>query len=177
AGGSATFEGTVGAGSTPNRYFMRFVSSDGNSVESQFSADGENWTSIGTTNLDGFEQPRIGVYAPASTQAAAAETPASVHSIEITPDREPCGDCGTPRSDEFDGSELDEDRWGVVRRDDERLEVADGALTLTAAKQDIFQGDTGLPNIVLQPLPGGGMTPWSITVDMSWNPTQDFQNA
>src|SRR5690606_21154684 len=49
AGGSATFEGTVGAGSTPNRYFMRFVSSDGNSVESQFSADGENWTSIGTT--------------------------------------------------------------------------------------------------------------------------------
>ena len=177
AGGSATFEGTVGAGSTPNRYFMRFVSSDGNSVESQFSADGENWTSIGTTNLDGFEQPRIGVYATASTQAAAAEIPASFHSIEITPDREPCGDCGTPRSDEFDGSELDEDRWGVVRRDDERLEVADGALTLTAAKQDIFQGDTGLPNIVLQPLPGGGMTPWSITVDMSWNPTQDFQNA
>jgi glucose/arabinose dehydrogenase/PKD repeat protein len=175
--GGATFEGTVGAGSTPNRYFIRFVSEDGNTVQSQFSANGENWTTIGTTNLTGLENPRLGVYATASTQAAAEEIPALFHDVTIEPDREPCAPCGPPRSDEFDGSELDADRWEVIRRDDGRLSVAGGALTLTAAKADIFQGETGLPNIVLQPLPGGGSQPWSITTEMTWNPTTDFQNA
>jgi cytochrome c len=86
-------------------------------------------------------------------------------------------DCGPPRSDEFDGAELDADRWEVIRRDDERLSVSDGALHLVSAPMDIFQGETGMPNIVLQELPGGGGEPWSVTTEMTWDPTQNFQNA
>ncbi len=86
-------------------------------------------------------------------------------------------DCGPPRSDEFDGTELDTERWEVIRRDDERLSVSDGALHLVSAPMDIFQGETGMPNIVLQELPGGGGAPWSITTEMTWDPTQNFQNA
>jgi PKD repeat protein/glucose/arabinose dehydrogenase len=92
--------------------------------------------------------------------------------IEGEPDPEFC-----PRSDEFEGGSLNTDRWTVVREDPERLSVADGALNLVAAPLDIFAGATGMPNIVVQPLPGGGDEPWSITTEMSWNPTQNFQNA
>ena len=42
---------------------------------------------------------------------------------------------------------------------------------------DIFAGQTGLPNIVLQPLPEDGTEPWSITTEITWAPTQNFQNA
>jgi PKD repeat protein/glucose/arabinose dehydrogenase/type 1 glutamine amidotransferase len=95
--GGDTFNGTVGAGTLPNTYFIRFVSSDGTSLESQFSADGTDWTSIGTTDLSYLESPRVGVYATASTQAGAGQPTASFHSVEVEPDREPCtGEDTTP---------------------------------------------------------------------------------
>jgi PKD repeat protein/glucose/arabinose dehydrogenase len=84
--------------------------------------------------------------------------------------------CPTGRSDDFEGTELDP-KWEVVRRDDTRLSVSDGSLNLVSAPFDIFGNQTGLPNIVLQPLPGGGSEPWSITAEMTWSPTQNFQNA
>jgi PKD repeat protein/regulation of enolase protein 1 (concanavalin A-like superfamily) len=80
------------------------------------------------------------------------------------------------RSDDFEGTELDP-KWEVVRRDDTRLSVSDGALNLLAHPNDIFDAQTGLPNIVLQPLPGGGSEPWSVTTEVTWSPTQNFQNA
>jgi plastocyanin/regulation of enolase protein 1 (concanavalin A-like superfamily) len=80
------------------------------------------------------------------------------------------------RSDDFGGTELDP-KWEVVRRDDTRLSVSGGSLDLVSAPFDIFGDQTGLPNIVLQPLPGGGSEPWSITAEMTWAPTQNFQNA
>jgi plastocyanin len=94
--GGDTFNGNVSAGAVPNTYFIRFVSTDGTSVESQFSADGSDWTSIGTTELGYLDSPQIGVYATASTQAGAGEPIASFHSVEVEPDREPCGDDTTP---------------------------------------------------------------------------------
>jgi glucose/arabinose dehydrogenase/PKD repeat protein/type 1 glutamine amidotransferase len=85
--------------------------------------------------------------------------------------------CGPPLSDEFDGAELDAERWEVIRRDDERLSVADGSLNIVSAPMDIFGGETGLPNIVLQENPFLGVEPWTFTVEMTWQPTQNFQNA
>ena len=85
--------------------------------------------------------------------------------------------CPTGLSDEFDGTELDP-KWEVVRRDDERLSVSDGALNLLAHPDDIFGTNNGnLANVVLQPLPGGGEEPWSITTELTWEPDTNFQNA
>jgi glucose/arabinose dehydrogenase/PKD repeat protein/type 1 glutamine amidotransferase len=85
--------------------------------------------------------------------------------------------CGPPFSDEFEGTELDTERWEVIRRDDTQLSVAGGALNIVADNTDIFQGEAGLPNIVVQPLPGGGVGPWSITTELTWEPRQNFRNA
>ena len=63
------------------------------------------------------------------------------------------GACTPLRSDEFEGTDLDMDRWDVVRLDPSRLSVSDGALHLVSAPTDIFAGQTGLPNIVVQDLP------------------------
>ncbi|MGH9013112.1 MAG: ThuA domain-containing protein, partial [Acidimicrobiia bacterium] len=99
-----------------------------------------------------------------------------VKSVELEIAGEPEPDF-CPRSDEFDGDSLNTDRWTVVREDPDRLSVAGGSLNLVAAPLDIFAGSTGMPNIVVQELPGGGAEPWSITTEMTWSPTQNFQNA
>src|SRR5690606_18570155 len=82
--------------------------------------------------------------------------------------------CLAPSTDDFDGDALDS-RWTVVEPDEENLSVADGALSIqTVPGRDFFQGDGTLPNVVVQPLPDGA---WTATAKMSWNPTQNFQNA
>jgi len=85
------------------------------------------------------------------------------------------GSC--PRSDEFDGPTLDPARWTVIREEADRLSFSDGALNVVSAPNDIYANEGGLPNIILQPIPGGGSEPWSITTELSWNPTQNYQNA
>ena len=92
--------------------------------------------------------------------------------IEGEPEPEYC-----PRSDEFDGAALNGERWTVVRPDPTRLSVAGGSLNLIAPALDIFQAGTGLPNIVVQPLPDGGSEAWTFTTEMTWNPNTNFQNA
>ena len=121
-------------GSFPNTFFVRFSSSDGNAVQAQYSADGQTWTNTGTaSNLSGITNPRIALYATASTQAAAAEIPARFESVTVTPDQQDCPEtCGL--SDEFDDLELSTDRWSLVRVPDgtePRLE--DGQLVLPVA--------------------------------------------
>jgi PKD repeat protein/glucose/arabinose dehydrogenase len=130
--------------------------------------DGETSTEVNPTHT--YAEP--GTYEATLTVTDAAGTTTDTVTINVRTDVP----CGPPLSDSFDGDALAE-RWEVIRRDDERLSVADGALHLVSAPQDIFQGDTGMPNIVLQELPGGGGEPWSVTTEMTWDPTQNFQNA
>jgi len=150
--GSPTFEGDTPAGATPDRYFMRYVSTDGTSLESQFSADGTNWTSIGTTDLTGLESPRVGVYATASTQPGAGQPTASFHSVSIEPDRQECS-CF---SDEFEGAELDP-KWTMLRSDPAQDDpaVADGSLTLPLGAYGFDMGRPGPISVLGQPMPEG----------------------
>jgi regulation of enolase protein 1 (concanavalin A-like superfamily) len=74
-GGSPSFAGTVNVGGDfPSEFQLRYVYDDG-TLEAQFSADGDSWTSIGTTDLDGLDSPSVGVYATNSTSSAATEPP------------------------------------------------------------------------------------------------------
>jgi PKD repeat protein/glucose/arabinose dehydrogenase len=130
--------------------------------------DGETSTEVNPTHT----YTEVGIYEATLTVTDEAGVTTDTVTINV---REAI-ECGPPRSDEFDGEELDS-KWEVIRRDDERLSVSDGALHLVSAPQDIFGGETGLPNIVLQPMPGGGSGAWSITTEMTWEPTQNFQNA
>jgi glucose/arabinose dehydrogenase/PKD repeat protein/plastocyanin len=154
--GAAEFPGGAPAGDTPSTYFLRLVSSDGNAVVSEFSADGETWTAMGSTDLTGIDDPSIGVYATASTQAGAAEITANFHSVEITPEQEPCDpSCGF--SDEFDGSTLDE-KWDVRVEDGEPV-VAGGELILPIL-DEIDGTRTGPLSFVSQQVPEGD---WTLT--------------
>ncbi len=88
------------------------------------------------------------------------------------------GNAGCPGSDEFDGSALDAQRWDVVRQDANFMNVSGGAVNITGQRgQDIFANDQGLENIVrwTAALPADG--PWTATTKVTWNPTQNFQNA
>jgi PKD repeat protein/glucose/arabinose dehydrogenase len=99
-------------------------------------------------------------------------------SVTIRVDPEGGEPCTGSRSDEFDGDDLDRTRWStIIREEPDRISVSDGALNLVSAPSDIYAGENALPNIILQPLPGGGDEPWSITTEMTWSPTQNYQNA
>ena len=90
---------------------------------------------------------------------------------------ESCPGGGAQLSDDFEGAELDRDRWTVVREDPTRLSVADGALNIVSANGDFWQDENNLPNIVLHqgvPLTEG---PWSVTTEMTWEPSVNFHNA
>lgn len=86
-------------------------------------------------------------------QGAAAQ--ASVP-IDVSPP--PLAVCFSGRSDDFLGVSLDRDRWSVIRENQE-LSVADSHLVLPLTTTDIYgNNNTGVPNIVVQPLPSGAVT-------------------
>ncbi|WP_162449643.1 ThuA domain-containing protein [Phytoactinopolyspora mesophila] len=172
--GSPSFEGNVNVGGDfPSEFQLRYVY-DGDTLEAQFSADGDSWTSIGTTDLGGLDDPSVGVYATNSTSADATEPPVASYnwfSLEFA------GDAAERSvSDDFSGSELDGCRWDrVVRYDTDLLDVSDGALHITTTDQDIFGGNnTDLPNLVLQEAPEGD---WSVETKMHAPLERNWQNA
>ena len=64
--GSATVDASF-----PSTFYVRFTS-DGTTVRAQRSADGETWPNTGNaTNLNGLTNPKIGMYATASTAGGA----------------------------------------------------------------------------------------------------------
>jgi glucose/arabinose dehydrogenase/PKD repeat protein len=159
--GTASFDGNAPAGTVPSRFFLRYVSTDGTSLQSAFSADGVDWTTIGTTDLEGIENPRVGVYATASTQAGVGQPTAAFHSVAIDPERAECS-CLT---DEFDGTELD-GKWTPLRWDEDRDDpVVDGGnLVFPLGKFGFDRLRPGPATILGQPIPDGD---WSVTAKIS----------
>jgi glucose/arabinose dehydrogenase/PKD repeat protein len=95
APGEEAFSGDLGS-DFPGTFFMRYVSANGDDVTAQYSADGEEWTTIAERNLSGLDNPRIGMYATASANAATEPT-ASFRSVTVEPDQLECpADDATP---------------------------------------------------------------------------------
>jgi glucose/arabinose dehydrogenase/PKD repeat protein len=91
-------------------------------------------------------------------------------------DEPPVCEVPTPvtETDDFDGTELDTDRWTVIEPD-ENLTVSDSAMRIQTQLGEDFFGEQGtLSNVVVQNLPDGAFT---ATAAVNWNPAQDFQNA
>jgi cytochrome c len=84
------------------------------------------------------------------------------------------GMCFSGRSDDFLGTELDEDRWTVLNRD-QNLAVRDGHVVLPTTTTDFYgTGNTTVPNLVLQDLPDG---PFTATAKLTLPARQQYQQA
>ncbi len=90
--------------------------------------------------------------------------------VKATP---PAPTCLGEKSDEFGGSDLDADRWQVIRPDG-NLSVADGSLTIPTAPADLYQTTNTAPNVVLQDMPDGA---WQITTKVTGAMYTAYQQA
>ena len=83
--------------------------------------------------------------------------------------------CLTGRSDDFLGTALDDERWEVVRQNQD-LTVHDGALHIPTTNTDIYGTDNSnaTPNLVLQPMPDGA---WQATTKVSLTARDAYQQA
>jgi glucose/arabinose dehydrogenase/PKD repeat protein len=172
--GVADFLGNSGPldPSFPDEFFVRYTY-DGTTLEAQFSVDGESWTTVGTSDLTGLDDPMVGVFATNSTAAGATDPPLASYDwfaleFEAAPE-------DVPVSDDFAGDELDGCRWDrTVRFDEDLLDVSDGQLHVETTAEDIFGAETGLPNLVLQSASAGD---WTIEAKMTAPLVRNFQNA
>ena len=161
--GSATVDASF-----PSTFYVRFTS-DGTTVRAQRSADGQTWTNTGNaTNLSGLNNPKIGMYATASTNAGTQAATARFDYFTLDAPQDP--------SDEFDGTSLNLCRWSqIVRHQPGGYTVGDGKLTLPAAHGDFFaNAPNNNPNIVLQPAPAG---PWTMTTRLTFDPNENYEQA
>ncbi|WP_225566931.1 ThuA domain-containing protein [Isoptericola luteus] len=94
--------------------------------------------------------------------------------VTVTAETTPPPVCLSGRSDGFDGTDLDPDRWTVLDRD-QQLRVADGHLTVPATPADFYGTDnTTVPNLVLQDLPDG---PFTATARLTIEADAQYQQA
>jgi PKD repeat protein len=83
--------------------------------------------------------------------------------------------CLTGRSDGFEGTAVDTGRWDSIVRGNQELAVSNGSLVLPLTATDIYgTGNTGTPNIVLQPLPAGA---WQATAKLTMPARLAYQQA
>nr|WP_168202636.1 ThuA domain-containing protein [Georgenia wutianyii] len=125
---------------------------------------GDGSTGEGAEVTHTYTEPGTYTATVTATDAGGASSTATV---TVTVDGPPSQCDEVAPSDEFDGSELDECRWQVVRPAPEHLRVVDGHLELDATPGDIYGGDNQTPaNFVLQDL---GDEDWTVetVVDMS----------
>ncbi len=159
--------GAAGAG-FPSTFYVRYVY-DGTTVQAQRSPDGQTWTNTGNaTDLSGLNNPKIGMYATASTAAGTQAATAQFDYFTLDAPQSP--------SDEFDGTSLNNCRWSqTVRHEPGGYTVGDGKLTLPAAHGDFFAAaPNNNPNILLQPAPAG---PWTMTTRVTFDPDENFEQA
>lgn len=81
--------------------------------------------------------------------------------------------CFGARSDDFLGTELNRDRWTIVR-ENQAYSVADGALRLPTGVGDLYGSRNDATNLVLQPAPSG---PWQATTKVTLPVTANYQQA
>ncbi|WP_214111320.1 ThuA domain-containing protein, partial [Acrocarpospora catenulata] len=104
------------------------------------------------------------------TDSKGASTTQSV-TVKVNP---PSTSCFLGRSDDFLGTELDRNRWSVVR-EDQNLKVENGSLVLPTSATEIYGTGTGTTtNIVLQPMPSG---PWTATTKVTLDARDMYQQA
>ena len=122
------------------------------------------------TDTSTQEDPNYTYTAPGNYTATVTVTDASggkcTATVEVRVTR-PLDECptGPVRSDEFDGTALDLNRWTVVRPDDANpLTVSDGNLNLPIANGSMYGAGTSAKNLVLQDMPEGE---WSATAKIS----------
>ena len=136
----------------PDTVFVRFTS-DGTSLNAWYSPDGQNFTMMPETkSLEGIVNPKIGVLAFANGGSPADVIDAKFDWFHITPD-----DTAVAESpnDLFGGMALDICRWDVVNEEPSGYRVSGGALQIDTTPNDIYGGDTGVPNIIVQDQPEG----------------------
>jgi cytochrome c len=121
---------------------------DGTNLTGWYSQDGSNYTQAGRP----WPLPanaRLGLLAMGNQATTGTPPEAAFDSFRITA---PGGPSGPSFDDEFDGSELDTDRWDASLRVNDNAEVAGGQLTITTEAGDIYSNDTVPPpnNFILQ---------------------------
>ncbi len=87
---------------------------------------------------------------------------------------DPSAGCVSGRSDSFGGSALDTTRWNRSVRLNQQPTVANGLLTIPAARSEIYGAGGDTPNIVLQDMPTGAFT---ATAKVSFAGLLQYQQA
>ncbi|MDT0344817.1 ThuA domain-containing protein [Streptomyces litchfieldiae] len=145
---------------------------DGDAVELAWDfGDGE--TATGPTATHTYTRPGDYTARVTATDARGARSSGTV-AIDVDGPA-PLEPCLTGRSDGFDGTALDRGRWSEVVRENQDLAVRDGHLVLPLTATDIYgAGNSGTPNIVLQPLPDGA---WEATARITFPARLAYQQA
>ncbi|WP_157079134.1 ThuA domain-containing protein [Herbiconiux solani] len=148
----------------PDTFFVR-MTSDGTNLNASYSADGTTWVAMAETkSLAGIVNPKIGLASFANSGSTPAVIDAKFDWFNITPDDTAVAE--TP-DDEFTGSTLSTCRWTVVNEQPAGYRVSDGALRIDTTPNDIYGGDVGVPNFVLQAQPEGDEWTVETKVDAS----------
>ena len=146
-------------GTTGTTVYVRFAVT-GTTLHAYYSYDGEAWTELGT-GAPLKAGAKIGIVAAGDTDAQ--NQTASFDWFRITPDPAP-EDPGF--DDEFDGTALDGCRWDKIHNwKGERVDVADGKLSIETFDADISGADNGpIENLILQTPPAGD---WTVETKMT----------
>lgn len=118
-----------------------------------------------------YETPGTYVLTVRATDEQGAYRDESVQITVTSPGGETCL---SGRSDGFDGTQLDTERWNRIVRLNQDLRVENGALVIPASKTDIYGAGGDTPNIVLQDLPSGA---WQATAKVTLPARSSYQQA
>ncbi|MGH2945489.1 MAG: ThuA domain-containing protein, partial [Solirubrobacteraceae bacterium] len=182
--GNGSIDTSVFSGSTSyptwlklEKYGTRFIGS--------YSKDGETWTEVDDIEVASAAATQdIGMFTVshvAAEQALAEFSEFTLdHDVEPPdpdpdPEPEPAPTCTGALSDEFDGGELDDSRWTVVRgASGDMPSVSGGALVMPVTNGDINEGQPGPISYVGQPVPDGD---WEVTTQVTIDHDNEWQHA
>jgi len=160
--------------SSPLTYWVR-LTSDGETLQASYSFDGDQFAPVGRpASLATFVDPKVGPVALSGDTATAVPN-AYFDWIRFNPDGSTGGGGGGGSAlvDEFNGTDLANPPWEVVRRNQD-LSVSGGALRIPAAPGDIYGGRNDANNLVLRDAPDGS---WQATAKVNFEGTAQYQQA